>query len=472
MQRPARRELNIDDNNPWNSDLFDRKTLADNLLEVINTYDKPLTLSVNGSWGTGKTQFVKMWGKDLKLKGYQTIYFNAWEHDFSQNPLMAFIYELLKDHKEINKDIKDKKDKLKKATIAASKTILKNSLYNLAKTVTAGTLDKESVNQLGKNFTQKPGSHDLENSDPFTQISQDIQNMKDLKDFFSQYINAYTNNDGKPMMIFIDELDRCKPSWAINLLEAIKHLFSESGNAVFIVSTDREQLGNSIAGLYGPSFDGQNYLRRIFDFDFTLPEPNIKKYVRMHWNEIKEPGNPQAVLTGKETNECIDFISELLEKLKFTLRDADQFFIKIHHFISTLKNNRIQIGTTCFDIFAIALLYKNESIAHQLFNLKNRNQTLDHIASHTDLNLQHPFWKPISSNPLMYIRYDQIYLGKNTKHDKENYKHDRSHLSQEQNRANQQIYDLLCQTNIDTPEISQKNWLKKIYFASENLGLV
>ena len=83
---------------------------------------------------------------------------------------------------------------------------------------------------------------------------------------------------GKPLVIMIDELDRCRPSYAIELLEVAKHLFAVD-NVVFVLAVNRAELVHSVKALYGSGFDAEGYLRRFFDLDFQLPEPDRKRFV-------------------------------------------------------------------------------------------------------------------------------------------------------------------------------------------------
>ena len=75
-----------------------------------------------------------------------------------------------------------------------------------------------------------------------------------------------------PIYICIDELDRCRPTYAISLLEGVKHLFNAKG-VCFVFSTNLAQLSESVKAVYGPGFNGHMYLKRFFDFDYQLPPP-------------------------------------------------------------------------------------------------------------------------------------------------------------------------------------------------------
>ncbi|WP_299155878.1 P-loop NTPase fold protein [uncultured Christiangramia sp.] len=80
-------------------------------------------------------------------------------------------------------------------------------------------------------------------------------------------------NEGKPIIFIIDELDRCRPNYAVSILEQIKHFFSVP-NIVFVLSIDKKQLGNAIRGVYGSDrINSDEYLRRFIDVEYSIPKP-------------------------------------------------------------------------------------------------------------------------------------------------------------------------------------------------------
>ncbi|MCF2906932.1 KAP family NTPase [Pseudoalteromonas sp. DL2-H2.2] len=99
--------------------------------------------------------------------------------------------------------------------------------------------------------------------------------VKELKQFLREYydvINTF-KGDRTQIAIFVDELDRCRPNYAMELLETIKHFFELEGY-LFVIATDTEQLSHSIKAVYGSEFDGREYLSRFFNPSAKLPEPD------------------------------------------------------------------------------------------------------------------------------------------------------------------------------------------------------
>ncbi|MFV5687123.1 P-loop NTPase fold protein [Flavobacterium sp. ZT3R25] len=87
-------DVEIESGNPFANCKLDRRKYANVLLDLVNSYSNGFVLAINNKWGTGKTTFIKMWEQDLKDKELQTVYFNAWENDFENNPLTALMGEL------------------------------------------------------------------------------------------------------------------------------------------------------------------------------------------------------------------------------------------------------------------------------------------------------------------------------------------------------------------------------------------
>ncbi len=84
-------ELEISESEPFNDDVLGSNEYATILTQIIENIDTPVTLGVMSAWGTGKTFFVRRWAQNLKNQGFNAIYYNAWEHDFAPDPLIAFI---------------------------------------------------------------------------------------------------------------------------------------------------------------------------------------------------------------------------------------------------------------------------------------------------------------------------------------------------------------------------------------------
>ena len=256
-------DVEIDESDPFKNDKLNRKIYAEILTELAGVYRNGAVFALNGDWGTGKTTFVKMWDGHLKNNGFKTIYYNAWEDDFNDEPLMSMLRRL----KSIAKD-DNKLDKL----LQSGAKVLAGVLFGALKATTGG-LGEISEGAI------KGGLKQLENS-CFDSLKQDDDRntaMATFRECLKEYVASVCDN-GKPLVYFVDELDRCSPTFAVKVLERIKHLF-DIPNVFFVLSIDKKHLECSVKGFYGSNeINASEYLRRFIDLEYKLPDADIRLY--------------------------------------------------------------------------------------------------------------------------------------------------------------------------------------------------
>ena len=262
----------IDGTDPFVNCKLKRKEYARVLTDVVSLYSDGFVLAVNNKWGTGKTTFIKMWEQYLKNEKFQTLYFNAWENDFQSDVLVALLAEL-----EILADSNTKagfKKVLSKAT-----PLIKKVGIGLAK----GLAKKVGADEMIQAIIEGAAEVTLEGlEDKIESYTNRKRGIQDFRDTLKAYVKQLSNN--KPVVFIIDELDRCRPSYAVEVLEQIKHLFSVEG-IVFVLSIDKEQLGNAIRGVYGSDrIDADEYLKRFIDLEYNIPNPDIASFVNYLYN--------------------------------------------------------------------------------------------------------------------------------------------------------------------------------------------
>ena len=242
LQEP---EVNPDD--PWLDDVVGRKDLADRLTRLVSSQQGPLVISLHGGWGTGKTFLMKRWQASMERQGFSAIYLNAWEDDFCDDPLLALLGQL-SEH-------------------------FKGSAFEeiIAKTAeSAVPLFRANV----QSFINKYTGLTLEFAESKRDFLGDYQKQRDTKDNLkgnlTELAEAVSNKTQHPLIFIIDELDRCRPTYAIELLERVKHIF-DIPNIAFVLGLNRDELTKSLISLYG-NIDADVYLRRFFDLEFRLRE--------------------------------------------------------------------------------------------------------------------------------------------------------------------------------------------------------
>lgn len=290
----------------WEGDLFDRKTEATQLIAFIQSVvgrpvlreDKSAyTIAVDAKYGEGKTYFLKRLKEQLTLN-HPVAYVDAWADDLADEPLTALaatLEEALQpffEEDKVQKSVADFMAKTGRVVKIASGGLLRRGLGLLLTGVAADELldgATEGMREAAKEAAAKaaddtvedlqktpPGKLMQERVDEFKEGKAAIQAMKNSLRAVVEALDGVDNHP--PIVIVIDELDRCRPTYAIKLLEEIKHLFDVPG-LVFVFGTHGEQLGHSVSGAYGAAFDGRSYLRRFIDREYRLKAPEMPKLV-------------------------------------------------------------------------------------------------------------------------------------------------------------------------------------------------
>lgn len=102
--------IDIPSDDPFANDQFERRTIAENFMKIFEKDEEGIVLAIDSDWGTGKTTFIKMWeslisNDDRYKNDYCSIYFNAWDNDYLENPLLAILTEIkLRDKDEENQE--------------------------------------------------------------------------------------------------------------------------------------------------------------------------------------------------------------------------------------------------------------------------------------------------------------------------------------------------------------------------------
>ena len=253
---------------PFEKDLLKREQYANVLSQIVKNSEDGFTLSINADWGYGKTTFVKMWEALLQSEGYKTIYFNAWESDFVADPMMALIDGLREGFDE--KDLPQEKLQLSQALWKAATKLIK--LVPQFRVV--GEVAEIFQNGINDCLEDK---NELQEHHSYQQL------VRDFKEQLSTFAKDISEN--KQVIVFVDELDRCRPDYAVQMLERIKHFFSID-NIIFVLSIDKSVLCKSIRAVYGGlDIDTEAYLRRFVDLDFDLPEPNVSDFIEAQYKK-------------------------------------------------------------------------------------------------------------------------------------------------------------------------------------------
>lgn len=263
----------------WSDDLLDRKVRADFLSNYLDE-DICRVLNLDSPWGAGKTYFLKNWKLQLLQENQRpVVYFNAWENDFLGDPLLSLV-SVIRDQlaaqcgapASVKKKVKEFTKRAGELAIAIAPSIMKAAAKKHLGDDFLDVLDGEVTAEAAEKFVEKILNKNYETLNA-------VEHFRDsLTDLFK---SVSSKNDGKPVFIFIDELDRCRPTYAIELLERVKHFFAIEG-CRFVIATDTDQLAHSICAVYGTGFASKRYLKRFFDSTFKLDNTQLDNWIATH----------------------------------------------------------------------------------------------------------------------------------------------------------------------------------------------
>ena len=255
-------------------DLISRNSDVLRMASILQNIDRGASIALDARWGAGKTFFVKQ--LKMVLDAYNsftvvlsdsdkqrikticnkyritddlgpmvTVYYDAWANDNDIDPMLSIVYSIINEAHD-DYQIEKSTDYVKIA----------GSIFEL--------VTGRDVNSLIES---------LRGEEPLVRIKE----TKDVQDKIIDFLSSLLPERGNKLVVIIDELDRCRPSYAVQLLERIKHYF-DCDNICFVFSVNLFELQHTIKQYYGSGFDASKYLDRFFDMTVSLPPADMQAY--------------------------------------------------------------------------------------------------------------------------------------------------------------------------------------------------
>ncbi len=247
-------------------DVLGRKPLGQNLTDLVDRFDQPLVIALDGGWGSGKSHFLKLWAgahkKELGGKA-EVIYFDAFEHDFLDDPLVSLVSHLLS-QTSTKTQPKEVMDKVKRAALPLVRGLLRTGVA----VASAGL--SEIAGPAIDALVEKVGKATEEQINDFWQ--QETGRIAAMQEFRNSLI-ALTKTQGgelRKIVFIVDELDRCRPDYALSLLETIKHFFAVP-NVHFVLGVNLHELQNSVRARYGQAIGAEKYVQKFISLTMRFP---------------------------------------------------------------------------------------------------------------------------------------------------------------------------------------------------------
>ncbi len=342
------REIEIPANDPFRNDLLGRREAVDTLTHLVGNLDGPCAIAVDAAWGFGKTTFLRMWSHHLRNQEFPVLAFNAWETDFSDDPFLTISTELMEGLQSNDANLPGEMiEKLKSASQEVLRWMVPSTIRFAA----------SQVPLIGDQLGEATAALAKERLSRYSKSRTSVERFRTvLRDTAAALSEANAN---RPLMVMIDELDRCRPSYAVELLEVAKHLFSVN-RIVFVLAVNCDQLAHSVKALYGNDFDANGYLRRFFDVDFKLPPPERRAFIHAqlqatriydYFDQVPEPEPyyfstyaPELAGRRRSRETLLPMLFLFFGASDFSLRTVSQAIHRLGLLYASLRSDQIDHG--------------------------------------------------------------------------------------------------------------------------------
>lgn len=407
---PPQEEITLYETGFPGDDILERRDVGKQLSDLLEKIEDPLVVALDGPWGCGKTYFLKRWvGAHTIENGGKatTIYFDAFANDFLDDPLIALIGaigdRLPKDKTSpIWKKIRNATAKLATPASRIGLSVATAGLSELTGPVLDAALaasGKEVERAIDAFWKREDGRKGA-----MTQFRENLTKLTKESEKGA--------NDGKPLIIVVDELDRCRPDYALSILEVIKHFFSVP-HVHFVLGVNLEALEQSVKARYGSGINAYDYLKRFISLSMQLPDFVFSgaktrasvKYFRSCANSM---GINKDIIC-----DAAEHINVISESNDVSLRSIEKILIGISLLPKKDEYNKLQKGYK--NIILSLIMFK--AIDNNLYIESVSNKiTIDHIFDFYGKNIDVLInTETYNNNPYIICRSWDIIIGNKNK---------------------------------------------------------
>lgn len=317
----------------FENDILDRSSLSKQLSDLVERIEDPMVLALDDKWGTGKTYFLKRWvAEHCKVNDKAvTVYFDAFANDYLSDPLISLISEVS------SRTPNEKSELIVRLKTAASK-LVKPTFGVALSLATFGA--KAHLDEIGDVVADAVSGEISEASKHLWAVERE---RKDAMASFKDLLSEVTEDGSRSIIIVVDELDRCRPDYALSVLEVIKHFFSVP-HVHFILGVNGFALQNSVKARYGADIDAEVYLRKFISVTFSLP-----KYIgdQGEVSALQKFGSKTILemeLPEKIAKRCLELLVIVSRHNEVSLRDVGMVLSKVALVPAEVSEKNIRKG--------------------------------------------------------------------------------------------------------------------------------
>ena len=292
--------------------------------------EHPTVSVLHGRWGSGKSTFAKAWLNYLDSVDHPAIYFDAFASDLFESPFEAISGEIVKEavsRRKVGEEV------YKRFLGSASRVgrSLAISVGKIAvKAATLGAVGAVEIEKIGDDFADAFSDQiEDEIKSVLERHAERAQEFDNFKRSLSALATAFSEQeDQKPLIFIVDELDRCRPDFALGLIETLKHVFLTE-NIHFVIVTNLDQLELSVEHRYGSGAFSSEYLEKFFDFaiQFDVRDDDdgwrsVERFINFRCREFLEDAEISTAYVQ-------EYISDVAKAFGLTLRQIERFITNV-----------------------------------------------------------------------------------------------------------------------------------------------
>lgn len=257
-------------------DILNRQEVVEQLMQLLNIISdnrSSSTFALNGTWGVGKTFVLNRLMKQLLEyqdgEKFFVFHYNCWQYDYYEEPLIAIVAAMLDSVDQENHFFSQNLREKAKQGMAVAKPILVNIAKDFIK------------KKVGVDITDlitffKDGAEAVEEVNDKINDANDYDKYYSFKKAISSaQAGIRTLSKDRTVVVIVDELDRCLPSYAIKVMERLHHLFAGLDNCAVILAVDKGQLNQTVQQIFGVDTDTTKYLKKFINFEVELDNGKI-----------------------------------------------------------------------------------------------------------------------------------------------------------------------------------------------------
>jgi len=323
-------------------DTFNRVHIADGLLSIARNVEDSFVVLLDAQWGAGKTFFLKQFQARAGQSGFPTIYLDAFRHDLTGDAFAALSGELLAYLDRERPRSKKAREQFLNSAAKVGKVALKGALGAGMAVATAGAINAKTLEYLIADDSAASGlakelAEAVEGATEVAieellgkqaEVQSTLSAMKKAlqavcEEMLKKYKEERDRNPQQRIFFLVDELDRCRPNFALDVIECIKHFF-DIDQVIFILSADSAQLMNSIKHVYGSEIDARTYFEKFHDIRIMLPSRLVRGTTLSAYAQYLKQSLPDDNEGNQYTGTLLDALVSLGDEYKLSLRTFEK----------------------------------------------------------------------------------------------------------------------------------------------------